>query len=116
MERFAGLIDRLVYTPSRNRKLDALAEYFRAAPDPDRGYALAALTGELNLPAVKSAAIRAASSSRPLVCTRPAWSALPTCASRSGCCSRIPVSTRLRCWWAEDARSPVIDGGTIPTV
>ena len=47
MERFAGLIDRLVYTPSRNRKLDALAEYFRTTPDPDRGYALAALTDGL---------------------------------------------------------------------
>jgi DNA ligase 1 len=47
MQAFAGLIDRLVYTPSRNRKLDALAEYFRDTPDPDRGYALAALTDGL---------------------------------------------------------------------
>jgi len=49
MERFAGLINRLVYTPSRNRKLEALAEYFRTTPDPDRGYALAALTDGLFL-------------------------------------------------------------------
>jgi DNA ligase 1 len=47
MQGFAGLIDRLVYTPSRNRKLDALADYFRDTPDPDRGYALAALTDGL---------------------------------------------------------------------
>jgi DNA ligase 1 len=47
MQAFAGLINRLVYTPSRNRKLDALADYFRATPDPDRGYALAALTDGL---------------------------------------------------------------------
>ncbi|HUE46521.1 MAG TPA: cisplatin damage response ATP-dependent DNA ligase [Aestuariivirgaceae bacterium] len=47
MQAFAGLIDRLVYTPSRNRKLDALADYFRDTPDPDRGYALAALTDGL---------------------------------------------------------------------
>jgi DNA ligase 1 len=47
MQAFAGLIDRLVYTPSRNRKLEALAEYFRDTPDPDRGYALAALTDGL---------------------------------------------------------------------
>jgi DNA ligase-1 len=49
MQRFAGLINRLVYTPSRNRKLDALAEYFRTTADPDRGYALAALTDGLFL-------------------------------------------------------------------
>lgn len=47
MERFAELINRLVYTPSRNRKLDCLAEYFRTTPDPDRGYGLAALTDGL---------------------------------------------------------------------
>jgi DNA ligase 1 len=47
MQAFAGLIDRLVYTPSRNRKLDALADYFRDTPDPDRGYALGALTDSL---------------------------------------------------------------------
>jgi DNA ligase 1 len=47
MQAFAGLIERLVYTPSRNRKLDALADYFRDTPDPDRGYALAALTDGL---------------------------------------------------------------------
>jgi DNA ligase 1 len=49
MERFAELIDRLVYTPSRNRKLDCLADYFRTTPDPDRGYGLAALTDGLSL-------------------------------------------------------------------
>ena len=49
MERFAGLINRLVYTPSRNRKIEALAEYFRTTPDPDRGYGLAALTDGLSL-------------------------------------------------------------------
>ena len=47
MERFAELLNRLVYTPSRNRKLDLLAEYFATTPDPDRGYALAALTDGL---------------------------------------------------------------------
>jgi DNA ligase 1 len=44
MELFAALLDRLVLTPSRNRKIALLGAYFSQAPDPDRGWALAALT------------------------------------------------------------------------
>lgn len=58
MQAFATLLDTLVYTTSRNRKLALIADYLRAAPDPDRGWALAALTGELDFPAVKSSTIR----------------------------------------------------------
>ncbi|SIN59592.1 DNA ligase-1 [Parasphingorhabdus marina DSM 22363] len=58
MQRFAALIDRLIYTRSRNAKLHALATYLRETPDPDRGWALAALTDSLDFPAVKSSTIR----------------------------------------------------------
>jgi DNA ligase-1 len=58
MERFAALLDALVYTTSRNRKLALIAAYLRDQPDPDRGWALAALTGGLDFPAVKSSTIR----------------------------------------------------------
>jgi DNA ligase 1 len=58
MEDFAALLDALVYTTSRNRKLALIAAYLRAQPDPDRGWALAALTGGLDFPAVKSSTIR----------------------------------------------------------
>ncbi|MDQ3139918.1 MAG: cisplatin damage response ATP-dependent DNA ligase, partial [Pseudomonadota bacterium] len=58
MREFSQLLDGLVYTRSRNAKLKLIGDYLVRTPDPDRGYALAALTGELNLPAVKSAAIR----------------------------------------------------------
>lgn len=44
MQAFAVLLDGLVYTQSRNRKLALLGRYFRSASDPDRGWALAALT------------------------------------------------------------------------
>ncbi len=44
VRRFAALLDGLGYTQSRNRKIALLGRYFRAAPDPDRGWALAALT------------------------------------------------------------------------
>ena len=58
MEKFAALIDALVYTRSRNEKLRLIAEYLRATPDPDRGWALAALSDGLDFPAVKSSTIR----------------------------------------------------------
>jgi DNA ligase-1 len=59
MKQFAELLDRLVFTPSRNAKLRLITEYFRSQPDPDRGYALASLTGQLDLKAAKPATIRA---------------------------------------------------------
>ncbi|KMS52852.1 ATP-dependent DNA ligase [Novosphingobium barchaimii LL02] len=58
MKAFAALLDALVYTRSRNAKLKLLADYLRETPDPDRGWALAALTDGLDFPAVKSATIR----------------------------------------------------------
>ncbi|APE27541.1 cisplatin damage response ATP-dependent DNA ligase [Aurantiacibacter gangjinensis] len=58
MEEFAALVEALVYTRSRNEKLRLISEYLRATPDPDRGWALAALTGGLDFPAVKSSTIR----------------------------------------------------------
>jgi len=64
MREFSQLLDALVYTRSRNAKLKLIGDYLRRTPDPDRGYALAALTGELDLPAVKSAAIKAITDER----------------------------------------------------
>lgn len=58
MRRFADLLDALIYTRSRNAKLKLIADYLRAVPDPDRGWAMAALTGDLDIPAVKPAIIR----------------------------------------------------------
>jgi len=58
MEKFAALLDALVYTRSRNGKLRLIGDYLRLTPDPDRGWALAALTDGLDFPAVKGAAIR----------------------------------------------------------
>jgi DNA ligase 1 len=58
MNRFAELLDRLAYEPGRNNKLRLLTSYFRATEDPDRGYALAALTGALSFKHAKPALIR----------------------------------------------------------
>lgn len=59
MQAVAQLLDRLIYTRSRNAKIALLADYLRVTPDPDRGWALAALTGALDFPAVKSSTVRA---------------------------------------------------------
>jgi DNA ligase-1 len=59
MIRFSRLIDALVFMPSRNGKIRLLADYFATTQDPDRGWALAALTGTLDLPTAKPAMVRA---------------------------------------------------------
>ena len=58
MNRFAELLDSLVFTPSRNGKLRLIREYVATTPDPERGWALAALTGELSFREVKPAQVR----------------------------------------------------------
>jgi DNA ligase-1 len=58
MNRFAELLDRLAYEPGRNNKLRLITNYFREVPDPDRGYALAALTGALSFKHAKPGLIR----------------------------------------------------------
>src|ERR1700722_6213760 len=58
MNRFAELLDRLAYEPGRNNKLRLLTSYFREVADPDRGYALAALTGALSFKHAKPGLIR----------------------------------------------------------
>ncbi|KTT74111.1 cisplatin damage response ATP-dependent DNA ligase [Sphingomonas endophytica] len=64
MHAFAALLDALIYTRSRNAKLKLIGDYLRDTPDPDRGWAMAALTGGLDLPGVKPAVIRALIESR----------------------------------------------------
>ena len=64
MIAFAELLERLVLTPGRLAKIALLRRYFAAEPDPDRGFALAALTGELAFPAAKPMLIRALAEAR----------------------------------------------------
>jgi len=61
---FSRLLDRLAFTPARNAKLTLLRDYLRQSPDPERGWALAALTGALGFDVAKPAAIRKAIESR----------------------------------------------------
>ena len=64
MRAFANLLDRLSFTRSRNAKLVLVRDYLAETPDPERGWALAALTGELSFDAAKPAFIRKAVEAR----------------------------------------------------
>ncbi len=64
MIAFAALLERLVFTPSRNAKIALLRRYFATQPDPDRGIGLAAITGELSFTAAKPGLIRELAAAR----------------------------------------------------
>src|SRR4051812_36914676 len=64
MIAFAELLERLVFTPSRNAKIALLRRYFASQPDPDRGVGLAAITGELSFTAAKPGLIRELAATR----------------------------------------------------
>ena len=75
MNKFAELLDRLAYEPGRNNKLRLIADYFRTTPDPERGFALAALTGALSFRHAKAGVIRALIAERtdPVPCFASGW-------------------------------------------
>ncbi|HEX4535296.1 MAG TPA: cisplatin damage response ATP-dependent DNA ligase [Rhizomicrobium sp.] len=64
MRAFALLLDSLSFTPSRNAKLTLVRDYLGSAPDPERGWALAALTGALSFNEAKPSFIRKAIEAR----------------------------------------------------
>jgi DNA ligase-1 len=59
MNRFAALLDRLAYEPRRNAKTRLITAHFRETPDPERGLALAAMTGGLVFRNAKAGLVRA---------------------------------------------------------
>ncbi|HTR17419.1 MAG TPA: cisplatin damage response ATP-dependent DNA ligase [Acetobacteraceae bacterium] len=64
MIAFAALLERLTFSPGRLAKLALLRRFLATEPDPDRGYALAALTGELAFTAARPALIRTLAAAR----------------------------------------------------
>ena len=58
MKRFADLLERLVYTNARNEKIKCLSSYFSEAKDPERGLAVAAIAGTLEIANVTPRIIR----------------------------------------------------------
>jgi len=61
---FALLLDRLSFTPARNGKLVLVRDYLRDTSDPERGWALACLTGTLRFETAKPSFIRKAVEAR----------------------------------------------------
>jgi DNA ligase-1 len=64
MKAFADLLERLLLAPARNTKIALLRAYFTGRPDPERGYALAAIAGALEFSGAKPAALRALAQAR----------------------------------------------------
>ena len=59
MRAFARLLENLAFAPRRTAKTQHLLRHFATQPDPARGLALAALTGDLELRAVRPTLLRA---------------------------------------------------------
>src|SRR5258707_1285146 len=105
MRAFSQLLDDLVYTRSRNTKLKLIGDYLKETPDPDRGYGLAALTGTLDIPAVKGAAVPAIPEEKvdPALLTMKrdyvrdiAETMAPLCPNRAGEAPALAESTIMR--------------------
>jgi DNA ligase-1 len=64
MKAFADLLERLLYAPGRNTKISLLRAYFATRPDPERGYALAAIAGKLDFPGAKAATLKTLAEAR----------------------------------------------------
>ena len=54
LEKFARLLENIIYSPSRNRKIELLVEYYKQTNDPDRGFAVALITNSLKLSSIRS--------------------------------------------------------------
>ena len=58
MIAFSQLLEALIFSPRRTVKLAHLVHWLKHTPDPDRGYGLAALTGDLSFKSVKASLVR----------------------------------------------------------
>jgi DNA ligase-1 len=58
MHDFARLLDRLFFTYANRDKAALIQDYLARTPDPDRGWAVAAIAGELRFDFFKSALVR----------------------------------------------------------
>jgi DNA ligase-1 len=64
MRAFARLLDQLAFTAGAQRQAHFAARLSVHAPDPERGWALASLTGALSFDAAKPGFIRKAAEAR----------------------------------------------------
>lgn len=64
MKALADLHDALARTPQRGGKLRLIVDFLARAPDPERGWGIAALAGSLDLPRLRPADLREIAESR----------------------------------------------------
>ncbi len=64
MIALTGLLERLTFTTDLNARVALLRRYLQTQPDPERGYALAVLTGALRVPSLRSGFLRTLMSER----------------------------------------------------
>ena len=64
MRAFAELLNKLYFTYSNLDKIKLLKDYFSLAPDPDRGFALAIIAGQINFKFFKRGLVREVISER----------------------------------------------------
>ena len=58
MKKFSSLLENIIFSPSRTKKIKLIVDYFQSTSDPDRGYALAILTSNLKLFKIKNNEIK----------------------------------------------------------
>ncbi|MCE2517794.1 MAG: cisplatin damage response ATP-dependent DNA ligase [Alphaproteobacteria bacterium] len=58
MKRFSALLEHLLFAPQRNAKITYLGQWLTTCPPQDRGWGVAALTGDLDLGRVKGGVVR----------------------------------------------------------
>ena len=49
MKDFSNLLEKIIFTPSRNSKISIISQFFKNSKNPERGFALAILTGNLKI-------------------------------------------------------------------
>ena len=49
MKDFSNLLEKIIFTPSRNSKISIISQFFKNCKDPERGFVLAMLTGNLKI-------------------------------------------------------------------
>ena len=58
MKDFSNLLERIIFTPSRNSKISIISQFFKNSKDPERGFALAILTGNLKIAKITSSNLK----------------------------------------------------------
>lgn len=58
MKTFSDLLENLLFSPAKNRKIQLIIDYLKTTPDPDRGYAIAAICGDLKINSVQPSLLR----------------------------------------------------------